>query len=750
MSATLATHDPPRHHDNTQPPKTTGALPNVGILAGLIALPLYLFSAAVIYILYLVEIRNVRNALHDQQWRTVATAQQYANANFSAMGTDVMYLARHSLLRHWLDTNDDMARRRLEQDWLAFASYHGDYDQVRFIDNIGQEQVRVSRETGQPGIVAPPLLQDKSQRYYFKAAASLDPNALYVSPLDLNVEHEQIQVPLRPTLRIATPVVDSAGQRRGVFVLNYLADRLLSRVRSLASDGPSTLWLANGQGHWILGPTAADEWGMVLAERSDKKLSNDHPLLWPAMRAGAESGRLATGEALYTYARVTPAVEIATDGTNEKVALAPTLEQTLYVVGHLPQSTIDELTSPIAARLAAAYGFIALMLTGIAWLAAFYYRDKQTALQHFKQSEQRFQCLIMAAPDAVVVSDAQGVIRLINEQTERMFGYRESELLGKSIDVLVPERVARLHAEHRKKFIQHPTVRPMAERRELSARRKDGSEFPAAISLSPIETDDGLLVFSCVRDVSEQKAAERQVRELNRTLQSRNTELESLNRELDAFARSVSHDLRAPLRSVDGFTQALLEDHAREMSDAARNHAARIKAGVGRMNQLIEDLLRLSRIGRMELRKEPVDLSAVAADILKELAGNGSSRAVRLKIAPNLTAHGDRRLLRIALENILSNAWKFTSKRPDAAIEFGREVIDGTPAFFVRDNGAGFDMAYANKLFIPFQRLHSGDEFPGTGIGLSIVSRIIQKHGGRIWTDAALGKGATFYFTLPG
>jgi PAS domain S-box-containing protein len=225
-------------------------------------------------------------------------------------------------------------------------------------------------------------------------------------------------------------------------------------------------------------------------------------------------------------------------------------------------------------------------------------------------------------------------------------------------------------------------------------------------------------------------------------------ELESANAELDSFAYSVSHDLRAPLRSIDGFSQALLEDNAGQLNDEGHGHIARIRAATKRMGRLIDDLLALARVTRAELERVRVDLSTVAHEIAGDLRSRDPERDVSFTIAPGVAANGDPHLLRIVLENLLGNAWKYTGKRAGAHIEFGTAPYNGAAAYFIRDNGAGFDMAYADKLFGAFQRLHTEAEFQGSGIGLATVQRIIHRHGGKVWAEARVGHGATFYFTL--
>jgi PAS domain S-box-containing protein len=358
-----------------------------------------------------------------------------------------------------------------------------------------------------------------------------------------------------------------------------------------------------------------------------------------------------------------------------------------------------------------------------------------------RESDELFRLLVSTIKDyAILMLDPEGRVTSWNAGAERIKGYRAEEIIGQHFSRFYPaEDVAQGKPEHELK-VAAEQGRFEDEGWRL---RKDGSRFWANVVITAVRDGEGqLLGFGKVtRDMTERRQTEEALRVAKENA-------EALSAELEAFCHSVSHDLRAPLRSIDGFSRILLEEYADKLDSTGQEYLRRACAGSQRMSDLIDDLLRLSRITRAEISRQPVDLSALAREIAAELHAEQPDRAVEWKIAEGLVAEGDARLLRLALKHLLDNAWKFTAARAPAAIELGVSEQDGERVYFVRDDGVGFDMAYADKLFGVFQRLHATEEFEGTGIGLATVQRIVRRHGGRVWAEGATEKGATFYFTL--
>jgi len=366
-------------------------------------------------------------------------------------------------------------------------------------------------------------------------------------------------------------------------------------------------------------------------------------------------------------------------------------------------------------------------------------------LEELNKTKAMYEGLFEFAPDAIVVVNREGHIVQVNKRTEMLFGYTREELFNSDPDVLLPERFREKHREHRRTYMSEPRVRPMGTGLDLWGRRKDGSEFPVDIALGMLQPDNAeqdMVVLAVVRDVTERKEAERKLLEAK-------IQLERTNKELEQFVYTVSHDLRAPLRHIEGFITMMEEDCAEILNENCRDHIHRVKKGSARMQELVTALLNLSRFSQGAMSRSKVYLTGVVKTVAAELIKSQPDRRVEFVIADDVTAEGDPALLQIVIQNLIDNAFKFTDKQAVARIEFGVKQIDDKPVYFVKDEGVGFDTENAGiRLFTPFQRFHTESEFPGLGIGLATVQRIVQRHGGLICAESEVNKGTTFYFTL--
>lgn len=810
--------------------------------------------------------QSMMGFIRDEERQAIKVSTQFVAEELRIAHDDILYLRDQPVLQDWLETPSAQNMAQLSSDLFAFIKYRELYDRIVFLDDSGQERVRIDRTSGQPQIIQKKDLQDRSKLYFVKQTLALDKDNIYISSFDLTIEHGKIEQPIKPAIRFGTPVFDRQGHKRGVILLNYRGQRLLDRIRTVSLQTIGSLWLLNDKGYWLLGPWPEYEWGFMYPDRGNKVFANDYGEAWAYAKEHPEQPQFMINGDLYTVGEILPNTLFGE--VKERISSG---DRSWLVVARVPSRTF--WTKNVMAARVLAFISLSVLLGGVSWLIAHYrVRRRQSEIQ-IRDSEARFRGLFESSPDAIVIVNRQGCIVLVNTQAEKCFCYNRDELLNKPVELLVPERFQANHRKYREAYSDKPVVRPMGAGLELCGLRKDGSELPVEINLSPLQIGQELFVIGTIRDItarrkveqaqreaqakyrelvnnlragvyrqsetsgrflelnpaivtmfeadsaeqllnypivylcrdqgcwdvfmdkiqrqgfvdneeielvtlkgrefsasvtaamkkdsagyiyfdgiieniSERKESESRIQQLNTALRERAMVLESVNHELEAFSYSVSHDLRAPLRAIDGFSRILLDDYADRLDETGQDRLKRIRAAAQRMATLIDDILKLSRITRAELKREDIDLSAIAAEVVDELHRQEPERNVQCTIQQGLEVWGDARLLRIVLDNLLGNAWKFTGKRDQARIEFGKAMHDDEPVYFVRDNGAGFDMAYAEKLFGAFQRLHETSEFPGTGIGLATAQRIIHKHGGRIWAESQVDQGAAFYFTL--
>ncbi|MEN6520440.1 MAG: PAS domain S-box protein [Armatimonadota bacterium] len=376
-------------------------------------------------------------------------------------------------------------------------------------------------------------------------------------------------------------------------------------------------------------------------------------------------------------------------------------------------------------------------------------RERKRTGGELRESETALRTIFNSVYDGILLHTIDGSIIDANARALELYGVDIDEIKNLSIsdisgaetpmDWLRPIWDRTLEGEHQ--FFEWKAKRP-----------HDGHEFDVEVYLRRLRISGRDTIMANVRDITERKRADAEIKALNAGLEqrvaARTSELEATNKELEAFSYSVSHDLRAPLRAIDGFSSTLLKDYKDSIDEKGRDYLHRVRNAAQRMGQLIDDILGLSRAIRAEMHLQRIDMSAMAQEILDEFRRSSPERKAEITVEEGMIVNADAHLLRIALDNLLGNAWKFTSKRHITRIDVGVVEQDVERVYYIRDNGAGFNAEYKDKLFSPFQRLHTESEFPGTGIGLALVQRIIRRHGGRIWAEGAVDQGAAFYFTL--
>ncbi|MEO5656468.1 MAG: ATP-binding protein [Nitrospiria bacterium] len=359
-----------------------------------------------------------------------------------------------------------------------------------------------------------------------------------------------------------------------------------------------------------------------------------------------------------------------------------------------------------------------------------------------RQAEARFRGLLEAAPDAIIIADSNGRISLVNAQTEVLFGYGRDELTGQPIELLLPERLRSGHIEHRRRYQADPRTRPMGAGLDLLARCKDGSECPVEISLSPLKMDEGVLVISIVRDVTEQRRA-------THALRTQKTLLEEKIREMDDFTHVVSHDLKEPLRGIEAFAGFLLEDYGSQLDEQGKRYLTFLKQAAVRMKDLIHDLLALTALSRKEATVQPVDLNHVIAQVQRDLEFSIRQKGAEVKISlPLPTVACDAIRIGEVFKNLISNAIKFNTST-HALVDIACRDEGEALVFSIADNGIGIDPRYHERIFDLFERLNPQEQFEGTGAGLAICKKVIEAGGGRIRVESRPGQGSTFFFTIP-
>lgn len=841
--------------------------------------------------LYWREASQIEKTLREREAARMGLFNQIWGRNFKETADDLRVLADGDGLRSFLSSGQNSDLERAIQRAVFFSHQSSDYDELRYIDEHGKEVMRVN----QGGVVVPSgQLQNKSDRPFFQQANILKAGEIYISAFDLNFNNAQLEVPYRPMVRFAAPLFDSTGRRRGMYIINYHGTNLVNALRKLVPQQfQQRLRVLNSNGFWIKAANPNDEWGFMIPDRSNKTLAQTDAALWSQISREPE-GQIRHSGGLFTWHRFLPG-----EAVGEPKTRVVTADEFLVLASEVTASEWRALFFP----LRQSFVIIGCVLLALLVTSGRFFHLNQRAVMDLRKNKQMFERLFENSPDATILVDNTGKIVSANAQAEAVFRRPRADILGQSVEQMMPERFRARHGKHLANYFANPHPRAMGAGLDLFALRKDGTEFPVDIMLSPIETEHGTQTLAVIRDITERKQVEQmhlQFRalfesvpgsylvlkpdftiaavsdaylkttmtkreeilgrglfdvfpdnpneptangvsnlraSLNRVLankasdtmsiqkydvrrpngefeerywspvnspvigadgrieyivhrvedvtdfikrkhkpdadesesglrarmeqmeaeifrssqaaQAANQQLREANQELEAFSYSVSHDLRAPLRHIDGFVDRLSKTPALETDEKSKRYLQIVSASARHMGNLIDDLLVFSRMGRAEMREVNLGLEPLVNDVIQNMSQELEQRDVVFKKGRLPGVHADPSMLRQVFVNLIGNAVKYTRTREKAEIEIAGSETAEEFIVSIRDNGVGFEMEYAHKLFGVFQRLHRSDEFEGTGIGLANVRRIIHRHGGRTWAEGKLNEGATFYFSLP-
>lgn len=656
----------------------------------------------------------------------------------------------------------------MEEAFISLLSRNPSYDKVRWIDEHGLERIRVNNQEGRPFLVPRNQLQDKHDRYFFTDTMQLDAGVIYISPLDLNVDNGQIEMPYNPTLRVATRVFDADGNARGILIINIAARSMLNAFVSSAGPAANRLMLINSDGYWLKSPDEADEWGFMF--QRNVTLGSRYPEAWEAI-SKQDKGQARLSDGLWTWNTVSPISEQDTR-LSHKIHWK--------VITHLPARDLFALENQIwPAKIVSALIILLLFGFGIGRLIkaktaraqaekeAALARSEAEAVHKLQEAQASFQMLFEANTNGLLVVNAEGQIVMVNPAFESMFGYPRSELMDQPVEMLLPAAIRSQHAAQRTEYLKQPTSRSMGAGRDLLGTRKDGSVFPIEIGLSPYWDNTQSFVLATIVDISERKRIQDEILHMNEMLErrvmERTTELQSAQQEAEHlasvkgnFLANMSHEIRTPMNAILGLAYLLEKS---PIGSEELSLVKKIRIAGRSLLGIINDILDFSKIesGRLEIEHAPFRLNDVLDNVATLMSAVEYKQDVELVIGPVPEGmeflRGDALRLEQILVNLTSNALKFT-ERGNVTLTVERppeQAGQETLRFSVRDTGKGIAPDKQVEIFSPFAQEDSSTSrcFGGTGLGLSICHCLVKMMGGEIGVVSELGRGSEFWFKLP-
>ncbi|MCK9605044.1 MAG: response regulator [Methylomonas sp.] len=656
----------------------------------------------------------------------------------------------------------------MEEAFISLMSRNPNYDQVRWIDQLGRERVRVNNKSGQQYLVPETQLKDKHERYFFVDTMRLEKGVIFISPLDLNVDNAQVEMPYKPTIRIATRVFDKTGNPRGILIINIAARSMLNAVVSSVGPAANRLMLINANGYWLKSPDQADEWAFMFQRKVN--MENRYPDAWMAISKTVK-GQIRLPDGLWTWNSVSPV-----PGTDSRLAHNIRWK----AITHLPEQDLIALEYQVWPTKIA-YAIIALLLFGVgidrlvqaksaraqAEKDAALARSEAESAHRIRDAQASFKMLFEANTSGLLVVDALGRIVMANPAFEGMFGYPLSELLHQSVEMLLPETIRTQHAQQREAYLRTPTNRAMGANRELYGTHKDGSVFPIEIGLSPYQDNGQPFVLATIVDISERKHIQDEIVRMKEILEQRvaerTTELQAARQEAERlasvkgnFLANMSHEIRTPMNAILGLAYLLEKAH---LGPEELTLVKKIRIAGRSLLGIINDILDFSKIesGRLEIEHAPFRLNDVLDNVATLMSAVEYKDEVELSMGPAPEGmeflRGDALRVEQILVNLISNALKFT-ERGSVTLTITRLPANDERdylRFSVLDTGKGIVADKQVEIFTPFVQEDTSTTrcFGGTGLGLSICGHLVKMMGGEIGVISEPGKGSEFWFVLP-
>jgi PAS domain S-box-containing protein len=751
-----------------------------------IFLPVIIVMGMVMALIYRADSRTWRKMMEAAEVHIVELQRETIAADLDSVTSDLMFLSKNNELQELLDIGSPGARSALAYELSIFSYQKGIYDQVRFIDTKGMEVVRVNYNNGAPYVVDKAGLQLKADRYYFKEAMALGSGKIYVSPFDLNVEHGDIEEPVKPIIRFATPVFDSRGRRRGVLILNYLGEKIINPLVKVSVNGPGEIMLLNPEGYWLHSPRLEDEWGFMYADRSERTFESFCPSAW-GMISEADSGQYYSSKGMFTFMTIYPVPEsmgsashgpAATEAAGYGEGPGGAGPYNWKIVSHVPSDALRAGSRPLLFRLLFIYGG-GVFLAGVgSWLVSSAGAKRKIAEGALKESETRYRLVHDTSFDGIVISEADGTITETNPMTEKVFGYGPGELTGLELVRLIPVHLRERHLAGVRRFLETGERRIQDKVVELEGLRKNGEVFPLELAVSSFTVKGAVHFAATIRDITGRRSAEERLKKAHDALETRveertselRTAYERLKSETDerktmeeellkvrkleslgVLAGGIAHDFNNLLTGILGNIS-----HARILSksgDKTHKMLGEAEKASVRARDLTQQLLAFSRGG------EPIKRTASVVELIRdsaEFALRGSNVNYEYSIPDDLWAVGiDEGQISQVINNLVINANQampeggaIDIRCENVRIGIGNNLALKAGEYVlvaIEDHGCGISKENIQKIFDPYFTTKQ----KGSGLGLATSYAIIKNHDGLITVESELGRGTTFSIYLP-